>query len=204
MKHNHLDQTLSLIAGFYDACKVGYKGTEGYRKSTDLQKFIRCSCELEAQGVIDRQKTSFLDLGCADGRVNVLMSYFVKHSIGIEIDSTILDEYGLLKDALTARIKEADLTAPPENIHLFNGSSLEEQTYRQVKEKTGVGFDEIDIFYTYITLHDLFGEKIGAEAKKGAYYLVYGFSKILPRYDGLELLIPDVASQGIAALYRKV
>jgi hypothetical protein len=44
---------------------------------------------------------------------------------------------------------------------------------------------------------------IASSAKKGAHYLVYGFSRVLPRYEGLEVVIPDVASQSIAALYRK-
>jgi hypothetical protein len=49
----------------------------------------------------------------------------------------------------------------------------------------------------------MFAAKIAAEAKAKALYLVYGFSKILPSYQGLELLIPDLASQGIVALYGK-
>ena len=64
-------------------------------------------------------------------------------------------------------------------------------------------FNQIDLFYTYITLHDLFGAKIAAEAKSKALYLVYGFNKILPHYQGLKLLIPDLASQGIVALYGR-
>jgi hypothetical protein len=58
-------------------------------------------------------------------------------------------------------------------------------------------------FYTYITLHEVLAEKITPEAKPGALYLVYGFSRILPRYDHLEVMIPDLGSQGMAALYRK-
>ena len=37
----------------------------------------------------------------------------------------------------------------------------------------------------------------------GALYLVYGFNRILPRYDHLQVVIPDLGSEGIAALYRK-
>ncbi|HYR02842.1 MAG TPA: hypothetical protein VES58_05815, partial [Syntrophobacteria bacterium] len=64
-------------------------------------------------------------------------------------------------------------------------------------------FSDMDLFYTYITLHDLFADKISREAKKGALYMIYGFSLILPRYDGLELLVPDLGGQGIVALYGK-
>jgi len=198
-----LKQTVACIADYYNGYKVGYVGHEGYRKSTDLEKFARCIDELVHLGLLDPNHTLFLDLGCADGRVNMLMSYFVKHSVGIEIDPEILAEFSPRKKELTHRLQSENLIQPPDNIFLFNGNSLEAATYEHLENTINVRFEEIDLFYTYITLHDLFGAKIAEEAKPKALYLVYGFSKILPRYQGLELLIPDVASQGILALYGK-
>ena len=203
MDNSRLSKTIDLIARYYDGCKVGYVGHEGYRKSTDLVKFARCIDELVGLGLIDPNRTLFLDLGCADGRVNVLMSYFVKLSVGIEIDPEILAEYNQRKEEVGDKLREADLIQPVDNITLFRGNSLEAATYEQIENTINLRFEEIDIFYTYITLHDLFGAKIAAEAKPKALYLVYGFNKILPRYQGLELLIPDLASQGIVALYGK-
>ncbi len=203
MTDSRLKRTISCIADYYNGCKVGYVGHEGYRKSTDLVKFARCIDELLRFGFIDPSSTLFLDLGCADGRVNLLMSYFVKRSVGIEIDPEILTEYGQRKKELTLRLQHEDLLQPPDNIYLFQGNSLEAATYQQIASRINVHFEEIDLFYTYITLHDLFGAKIAAAAKPKALYLVYGFSKILPRYQGLEILIPDVASEGIMALYGK-
>ena len=203
MDNSRLSKTIDLIAIYYDGCKVGYVGHEGYRKSTDLVKFARCIDELVGLGLIDPNRTLFLDLGCADGRVNVLMSYFVKLSVGIEIDPEILAEYNQRKEEVGDKLREADLIQPVDNITLFRGNSLEAATYEQIENTINLRFEEIDIFYTYITLHDLFGAKIAAEAKPKALYLVYGFNKILPRYQGLELLIPDLASQGIVALYGK-
>jgi len=201
MADSRLRQTIELIARYYDGCKVGYVGHEGYRKSTDLVKFARCIDELLRLGLIDPNHTLFLDLGCADGRVNVLMSYFVKLSVGIEIDPEILAEYNPRKEELVHKLRRANLIQPIDNITLFRGNSLEAATYEQIESTVNIRFEEIDIFYTYITLHDLFAAKIAAEAKPKALYLVYGFNKILPRYQGLELLIPDLASQGIVALY---
>ena len=179
----HLNQTLLVIARFYDQCKVGYQGFEGYRKSADLVKFIECAKELKSRQLIDRQRTIFLDLGCADGRVNVLMSYFVKRSIGVEIDPDILGEYQSHGAELDVLLKEDHLIAPSDNVSLFPGNSLENETFQRIRAGTGLSFKDVDIFYTYITLHDVFAEKIAAEAKHGALYLVYGFSKILPRYE---------------------
>jgi len=31
----------------------------------------------------------------------------------------------------------------------------------------------------------------------------YGFNRVLPKYQNLETLVPDLRSQSIAALYRK-
>jgi len=203
MDNLRLSKTIEYIATYYDGCKVGYVGHEGYRKSTDLLKFARCIDELVCLGLIDTNRTLFLDLGCADGRVNVLMSYFVKLSVGIEIDPEILAEYNPRKEELGHKLRRANLIQPIDNITLFRANSLEAATYKQMESTINVRFEEIDIFYTYITLHDLFAAKIAAEAKPKALYLVYGFNKILPRYQGLELLIPDLASQGIVALYGK-
>ena len=198
-----LKQTLASIADYYNGCKVGYEGHEGYRKSTDLARFGTCIDELVALGYIKPQHTTFLDLGCAAGRVNVLMSYFAKRSVGIEIDPEILAEFSPKEGELAHRLHSGNLIHPPDNISLFNGNSLEAATYEHIENTINVRFEEIDLFYTYITLHDLFAVKIAEKAKPKALYLVYGFSKILPRYQGLELLIPDVASQGIVALYGK-
>jgi SAM-dependent methyltransferase len=198
-----LKQTVACIADYYDGNKVGYVGHEGYRKSTDLAKFCKCIDKLVALGYIEPQHTTFLDLGCADGRVNVLMSYFVKSSLGIEIDPEILAEYRQRKKELTLELQRKNLLQPPDNISLFKGNSLETATYDLIENSIGVRFERIDLFYTYITLHDLFAAKIAEEGKQKALYLVYGFNRILPRYQGLEILIPDVASQGIVALYGK-
>jgi SAM-dependent methyltransferase len=198
-----LKQTVACIADYYDSNKVGYVGHEGYRKSTDLAKFCKCIDKLIALGYIEPQHTTFLDLGCADGRVNVLMSYFVKSSLGIEIDPEILAEYRQRKKELTLELQRENLLQPPDNISLFKGNSLETATYDLIENSIGVRFERIDLFYTYITLHDLFAAKIAEEGKQKALYLVYGFNRILPRYQGLEILIPDVASQGIVALYGK-
>jgi hypothetical protein len=203
MDNHRLRKTVDFIARYYESCKVGYVGHEGYRKSTDLAKFCKCIDELVALGYIEPQHTTFLDLGCADGRVNVLMSYFVKRSVGIEIDPEILAEFSPRKGELTHRLQSENLIQPPDNLSLFNDNSLEAATYEHIENTINVRFEEIDLFYTYITLHDLFGAKIAEEAKPNALYLVYGFSRILPRYQGLELIIPDVASQGILALYGK-
>ncbi len=203
MEQTLLDKTIQVVAEFYDGWKVGYQGFEGYRKSTDLAKLGRCLLRLAADGFLIPGRTIFTDLGCGDGRVNVLMSYFVRHSVGVEIDSDILAEFSPRLAGLKDRLEQADLSPPPRNIDLFRGDSLDGRTYTEILKATGLRFGDVDLFYTYITLHDLFADKIAREAKPGALYMLYGFGRILPRYQGLDLLVPDLGSQGIVALYRK-
>jgi hypothetical protein len=198
-----LDRTMSVVAEFYDGCKVGYHGFEGYRKSTDLAKLGRCVAHLVAEGFLVPGRTTFSDLGCADGRVNVLMSYFVRQSVGIEIDEEILAEFSPRLTELKGRLARANLPSPPDNIFLLRADTLDGSTDERILAATGLRFGDMDLFYTYITLHDLFADRIAREAKKGALYMIYGFSRILPRYDGLELLVPDLGGQGIVALYGK-
>jgi len=198
-----LRHTLDCIAEYYNDHKVGYVGNEGYRKSTDLAKLGRCIDELLTLGFIDPPRTNFLDLGCADGRVNLLISYFVKRSVGIEIDPEILNEFGQRENELSNLLRRSNLILPPDNICLLQGNSLDSDIYERINDRIGIRFVDIDLFYTYITLHDLFAERIAKKAKEGALYMVYGFNKVLPRYQGLKTLIPDVASQGIVALYGK-
>lgn len=199
-----LKETVESIAAYFDGQKVGCQGTKGFRKTTDLAKMSLCIEALLQRRLLDPETSVFMDLGAGDGRVNLLMSYFANKSIGIEIDGEILSEYYSRRKGLIKLVEGTGLVPPPDNISLFSGDSLEEGTHERIAAETGVSFGDVDLFYTYITLHDLFAQKIAEEAKTGAMYMVYGFSKIIPRYDGLKLLEPDLASQGMVILYRKV
>ncbi len=203
MKSRDLQRTMKLATDYFDGRKVGCFGNTGYRKTTDLSKFHACVEDLANSGIIRPRSCVFADLGCGDGRVNLLMSYFVRLSIGIEIDSEILSEYRPRKNELISILKSEGAVLPPENIFLVQGNSLDNRTFDEIRSRTGVDFGDVDLFYTYITLHDVFAEKIAERGRPGAYYLVYGFSRVLPGYESFELVNPDVGAQAIAALFRK-
>jgi len=203
MKSNNLRRTIELTANYFDGRKVGCFGNAGYRKTTDLSKFSACIEDLTNSGIVRPRDTVFTDIGCGDGRVNLMMSYFVRLSIGVEIDAEILCEYGPRKNELICLLKREGAVLPPENISLILGNSLDDRTFDEIRSRTGVDFVDVDLFYTYITLHDLFAEKIAERGRPGACYLVYGFSRVLPAYESLELVNPDVGAQAIAALFRK-
>jgi hypothetical protein len=201
---NNLRKTLSRVARFYDERKVGDVGPLGFRRSTDLMKLMACLERLLDERIIDPDQTRFLDLGCADGRVNVFLSYLVKSSVGIELDEWTLDEYAPLRSKLDGVLNNEGLLSPPENLSLFHGDSTDTVVHETIARQTWVGFDEFDLFYTYLIMHEEFAELISERAKTGAFFMVYGFNKILPKYQGLQLLKHLSPMEGILAFYRKI
>lgn len=199
-----LMKTLARVADFYDRRKVGDVGPLGFRRSTDLGILFSCLAPLIKERIIVPDRTKFLDLGCADGRVNLFLSYLVKSSVGIEIDEWTLEEYCPLKTKLLARLKEDGLLMPPANVSLFQGDSGKDEVYLKIGEKTGILFNDFDIFYTYLVMQDECAEIIADKAKKGAIFMVYGLSKILPKHRGLALLEHISPLKGILAVYRKI
>jgi len=198
-----LGEALDMVQTFYDGIKVGVSGNEGERKSTDLAALAQCIPDLVTQSVIRPRHAVFLDMGCADGRVNVFMSYWVRFSLGIELDEDLLAKTPLLMDELNGLLESRDLPPPPDRLQIRVGDSLKNSTYAELKRDTGIGFEDIDVFYTHFTLHDVFADKIARQAKAGAVYLVYGLDRIVPRYPGLQALTPDRALHGVLGVYQK-
>ena len=198
-----LDKTLQTVTEFYDQRKVGHVGSLGYRRSSDLARVKACVDGLMARSLLVPQETLFLDMGCADGRVNVLMSYVTKKSIGIEVNEWILDEYGPVKAELDETLKTGQLPLPPENISLFLGDTLDDEIHKSIKNETGVDFEDYDLFYTYLTMYEEFSELILRKAKRGSIFMVYGLDKILPKIEGFQLLTPKKPIEGIIAVYQK-
>lgn len=198
------EETLLQVAEFYDRRKVGDVGSLGFRRSSDLSKVISCLTTMMAQGLLVPGISRFLDLGCADGRVNVLLSYLAKTSVGIELDEWTLDDYEPLRQELDALLTEKGLRLPEDNIFLYHGDSMDQSLHDRIRHETGIGFDQFDVFYTYLTMMEEFAELIVRKAKPGALFMVYGLEKIIPRLEGLRLLTPERSLEGIIALYQKV
>jgi SAM-dependent methyltransferase len=195
-------KTLLRVAHFYDQRKVGDAGALGFRRSSDLTRLTACLMSMVAENLLFLQSFSFLDLGCADGRVNVLLSYLARKSVGIEIDEWTLDEYLPLKGDLESVLKREHLPLPPGNIHLYHGDSMDGFLHEKIRSETGVALEDFDLFYTYLTMQEEFAELISKRAKQGALFMVYGLKEILPRFPGLRLLTENPL-QGIVVLYQK-
>ena len=201
--NEYLKKTLARVARFYDHRKVGDLGPLGFRRSTGLMKLLACLDRLLDEGIIKPQKTIFLDMGCADGRVNNFFSYLVKLSVGIELDEWTFEEYGPLRSELEGALKVGGLLALPANTFLFHGDSTDEVVHEEIRGETGVPFQEFDLFYTYLVMHEEFAELIAEKGKRGAIFMVYGLQKILPKYHGFHLLDHISPMEGILAFYQK-
>jgi hypothetical protein len=199
----HVLKSLYKVAAFFDARKVGEVGALGFRRSTDLQSLLGSLHGLMDEGLLIPGQSSFLDLGCADGRVNVLMSYLVKASVGVELDEWTLEEYKPLKSALLEEMAREGLRHPPENIFLFHGDSTDKRIHQEILGKTGLSLGQFDLFYTYLVMHEEFARLVADLARKGALFMVYGLDRILPRYEGLRLLSSPGSSVAGAAVYQK-
>jgi len=198
-----LKKTLLRVAQFYDQRKVGDVGPLGFRRSTDITTLFACLDRLVDENILIPDETMFLDLGCADGRVNVFLSYLVRMSVGVELDEWTFDEYGPLKLQLEEVLQREGLLLPPENISIFQGDAMDGSVHRTINRETGVRFEDFDLFYTYLVMHEEFAEQIERKAKKGALFAVYGLDKIMPTYKGLQLLKHVSPMEGILAIYIK-
>ena len=199
---NELIHTLRRVARFYDQRKVGDVGALGFRRSSDLERLLACIERMVDEQYLVPQGSLFLDMGCADGRVNVLLSYLLKSSVGVELDEWTLDEYPPLLGQLRMRLEAEYLPLPPENIRLFQGDAMDSGLHQTIREETGIGIGDFDLFYTYLTMQEEFADLIIRKAKRGAIFMVYGLERILPRWDGMALLT-ERPLEDILALYKK-
>jgi hypothetical protein len=203
MIDQEMEETLCRIARFYDQRKIGDLGCLGFRRPSNLARLVSCLSSMIRSRLLVPGVSSFLDMGCADGRVNVLLSYLTKVSVGVELDEWTLDEYFGLRRKLDSTLEKEGLPLPSQNIFLFHGDSMDPALHERVRHKTGLGFDAFDLFYTYLTMQEEFAGLIRQKAKKGALFMVYGLERILPRFPGLSLLTSGNPLEGILALYRK-
>lgn len=194
---------MEAVARFCDGRQVGDVGALGFRRSSELCRVIPCLERLAADRILVPGKTRFLDMGCADGRVNLLLSYVTRLSVGIELDDWTLDDHSGLKQGLEAELSRLGLPPLPQNVRLFSGDSTDDRIHDTIEAETGTSFEAFDLFYTYLTMQDEFAELIARKARPGAVFAVYGLERILPRFQGFELLTPERSLYGILALYRK-
>jgi hypothetical protein len=68
-------------------------------------------------------------------------------------------------------LKDDSFLPLPKNIFLFQGDAMDELVYRRVTKGTGLRFEDFDLFYTYLVMHEEFAELIAEKGKKGSIFL---------------------------------
>lgn len=194
---------LEAVAEFYDQRLVGTVGPLGFRRTTELRRLLSCLPALVRAGLLDVGRSRFLDLGCGDGRVNILMSYVTEFSVGVEIDEWILDEYAHLRPLLDKALRARGLREPPRNVALVHGDATQWSTFETLVRKHGIAFGEFDLFYTFLTAHEAFASLIALHGKPGCTFLVYGMNRVFACYEGLELIRSLTPLSDALAVYRK-
>lgn len=195
--------SLRKLAAFFDARQVGNVGPLGFRRSTNLSTLLACTERLIGEQIIMPGRSAFLDLGCADGRVNLFFSYLTRLSVGVELDEWTLDEYDPLQKELTKTLITSGMTLPKRNLHLFHGDAMDEGVHERISQETGFSLADFDFFYTYLMMHEEFAHMLAEKAKKGAIYMVYGLNDIMPRYPGFRLMKALSPLERVLALYEK-
>ncbi|MBT3257791.1 MAG: hypothetical protein HN366_15225 [Deltaproteobacteria bacterium] len=198
-----IKNSLIKLSQFFDARRVGDVGPLGFRRSTNLTTLLACAERLIAENIIIPGQSAFLDMGCADGRVNLFFSYLMRVSVGVELDEWTLDEYDPLRRELLETLKTAGISPPNENVYLFQGDATDETVHGQIIHETGLDLADFDFFYTYLIMNEEFAHMLAEKAKKGAVYMVYGLHKIMPRYPGFRLMKELSPMEGVLALYEK-
>ncbi len=195
--------SLKRIVQFFDARQVGDVGPLGFRRSTNLNTLLTCTERLITENIIGTGQSTFLDLGCADGRVNLFFSYLTRLSVGIELDEWTLDEYDPLRKELLETLTAGGMALPEKNVYLFHGDAMDETVHGRILQETGMEIGDFDLFYTYLIMHEEFAHMLSEKAKRGAIYMVYGLRNIMPRYDGFRLMKELSPMEGALALYEK-
>lgn len=198
-----IEQCLAHTARFFDERKKGDIGALGFRRSTRLAALVDSMDLLVREGILRFGETKFLDMGCADGRVNVLMSYCCRLSVGVEIDEWTLEEYGPLRKDLDASLASEGLLLPPDNILFVSGDMMDERVHEDILRATSLRFEDFDLFFTYLTMHEEFGGLVARKGRRGAVFMVYGMDLVLPKLPGLTLLDGISPLENKLVLYRK-
>jgi SAM-dependent methyltransferase len=194
---------LSAVARFYDARLVGDTGPLGFRRTSALVKLLTCLPPLVQTGLLIPGHSRFLDLGCGDGRVNVLLSYLTQASVGVEQDQWTLDEYLPLRRELDDLLDDLELPRPPDNTRLFCGDSSSQSVHDAIRESVGLELSDFDLFYAFVAGPDPLAQLVATHGKPGSVYLIYSMNRVFPRYPGLRLLDALTPLGDMLAVYQK-
>lgn len=141
----------------------------------------------------------FLDAGSGDGRVCALASLLGLQSYGIEYNDQITDDslenINHLKDR--GIFMNGGVSAPK----IVQGDLLEDSSY----DKLGIKFEEINIFFNFVTYHQELSEQIIKRSPSGTRLIIHSPCPMTFEPEGLDLLfeVPLKGIYQVMYIYRK-
>ena len=127
-------------------------------------------------------KDSFLDAGSGDGRVCALASVLGLQSYGIEYHEQIVQAAIENIELLKQKGLFTDNTTPIPV--LVQGDFLEDSSF----EKLGITFEDISVFFNFVTYHEDLSCKIVNRSPSGTKLIIHSPCPMSFRPPGLELL----------------
>lgn len=141
----------------------------------------------------------FMDAGSGDGRVCALASLMNLKSFGIEYNDQItadsLENIKLLKQK--GLFKQATVEPPK----IVQGDLLDDSSY----EKLGITFEEVDVFFNFVTYHQELSEQIIQRSPSGTRLILHSPCPTSFAPEGLELLceIPLTGIYHVIYVFQK-
>ena len=155
--------------------------------------------QLKREFGVMKENEIFLDAGSGDGRVCAVASLLGLQSYGIEYNDQITDDSLENIEHLKSKgiFKEENVSAPK----IVQGDLLEDSSY----EKLGIKFEDIDIFFNFVTYHQELSEQISKRSPSGTRLILHSPCPMSFEPEGLELVleIPLTGIYQVMYIYRK-
>ena len=155
--------------------------------------------QLKKEFKVMKDNEIFLDAGSGDGRVCALASLLGLQSYGIEYNDQITDDSlenieNLKREGIFI---DGDISAPT----IVQGDLLDDSSY----DKLGIRFEDINIFFNFVTYHQELGEQIIKRSPSGTRLIIHSPCPMTYEPEGLELVyeIPLTGIYQVMYVYRK-
>ncbi len=155
--------------------------------------------QLKEEFKVMKENEIFLDAGSGDGRVCAVASLLGLQSYGIEYNDQITeDSLKNIEHLKSERIFEEKNVSVPK---IVQGDLLEDSSY----EKLGITFDEVNVFFNFVTYHQELSEQIRKRSPSGTRLILHSPCPISFEPEGLELVleIPLTGIYQVMYIYRK-
>ena len=203
MRLKPISQQIQDLINFYSSLgeqfDLFYTVEKGTFVTGSIKHIYNALDQLKNYFNIISETDTFLDAGSGDGRICALASLMGLHSYGIEYHELIakasienidqLETKGIIKDQKNKPI-------------IVTGDFLEENSY----ERLGIKFEDISLFYNFVTYHENLTEKIVNQSPQGTKFILHSPCPISFSPKGMKLVkeLPLPGIYHVLYVYQKI